>query len=172
MMKKSIHASTGNTNKWSIVFVFLAFCSACSAGCLGPLYHEGPRAPAAAISARSTWVVFGDLMGPEKAIDGNFSTAAVSEVSGNNNTITIDLGKPCLFNMVVIEHGRNEFGFSRRVALLTSMDGQDFTHRHDAPGTRGVTILCVVRPILARYVRLQVIEPGRQQWTVAEIYLQ
>lgn len=140
-------------------------------GCTSPIYEDG-RSQAAAISPRTVWQASGDMRGLQAAIDGDVGTAAVSAASDGGGSITLDLGKPCVFNMVVIEHGAGEFAFARRVALLTSLNGISFTQRYSVLGTRRVTILCPAGPILARYVRLQATVPGDLPWTVAEIYLQ
>jgi len=127
---------------------------------------------ATAVSARTTWRVGGDLKEVKNAVDGSRVTAAVSEPAYQNAHVTIDLGKPCLFNMVVIDHGPEEMGFCRRLAVLTSLDGQNYTRRTVGPGTRRVTILSLITPILARYVRLQVVATGDRPWSVGEVYVQ
>jgi hypothetical protein len=140
-------------------------------GCGGPIYQEG-KSPASAITPRSSWQASGDMRGAQAVLDGDIGTAAVSAAPDGGGSITIDLGKPCVFNMAVIEHGTNEWAFARRVALLTSLDGISFTQRYSALGTRRVTILCPAAPILARYVRLQAVVAGDRPWLVAEVYLQ
>lgn len=154
---------------WRILLVAggMVFCI----GCGGPIYNNG-RSQSSVISSRAIWRASGDLRSPASAIDGDVNTVASSTAPDGRGTLTIDLGKPCVFNMVIIEHGPNEYGFARRVVLLTSTDGQSFTQRYAAAGTRRVTILCPSTPILARYVRLQAMVPGSQPWSVAEVYLQ
>ena len=100
------------------------------------------------------------------------ATAAVSTQHYRGAELTIDLGAPCLFNMVIIRHGPDGEGHCARVELLTSLDGTRFISRHIAPGTRIRTNLCPIRPILARYVRLRAVVPGKHRWSVAEVYLQ
>ncbi len=140
-------------------------------GCGGPIYQEG-NAQASAITPRSSWQASGDMRGAQAVLDGDIATAAVSAAPDGGGSITIDLGKPCVFNMAVIDHGTNEWAFARRVVLLTSLDGISFTQRYSALGTRRVTILCSSAPILARYVRFQAVVPGDRPWSVAEVYLQ
>ena len=112
-------------------------------------------------------------MGVAKAIDGNAATAAVAPRSGYDGaSITIDLGKMCLFNFVAIEHGPNPLGYARQVGILTSSDGKTFTRRYSGPGKRKVTGLLLTKPIMARYVKLQADVPGARPWSVAEVYLQ
>ncbi|MFA6133107.1 MAG: discoidin domain-containing protein [Phycisphaerae bacterium] len=154
---------------WRFIVV-LAGLSAC-VGCTGQIYHDG-RGQASALSSRSTWRASGDLRSPALAIDGDTSTMALSPSTEGKGTLTIDLGKPCVFNTIIIEHGSNEFGFARRTAVSTSTDGVNFTQRYSAPGTRRVTILCPSTPMLARYVRIQAAVPGDQPWSVAEVFLQ
>ena len=140
--------------------------------CTSTWSPDGPRAPAAAVSPRSSWKARGNVAGAAEAIDGNPTTAAVTGRQSKQAYITIDLGKPCVFNMVAVQHGADQFGFARRLGLWTSLDGQNFTKHHEAPGTRRITYMLTVRPILARYVKLQVVTAGARPWSVAEIHLQ
>ncbi len=146
------------------------FCFACLAGwgCTGPIYeHSG----SSSVSPYTAWHVTGELDGVAKAVDDNVSTAAVSKSYYLNHGLTLDLGKPCLFNMVVLDHGSNENGYCRRVGLWTSMDGRNFSYVYAAPGTRRVTTINWVTPVLARYIRIQAIMPGDRPWSIAEIYV-
>lgn len=140
-------------------------------GCASTWDHAR-RAPAAAISPRSSWKARGSVSDAEGAIDGNPTTAAVTGRQYQQAYITIDLGKPCVFNMVAVQHGADQFGFARRLGLWTSLDGQTFTKIHEVPGTRRITYILPIKPILARYVKLQVVTAGVRPWSVAEIYLQ
>ncbi|HUU23780.1 MAG TPA: discoidin domain-containing protein [Phycisphaerae bacterium] len=150
----------------------LALAGALLGGCVGsPISGEGRTAPAAAISPRRMWKAYGTLSGAAKAIDGSPSTAAVAGVSQGNTDLTIDLGKACVFNLVRIDHGGDEFGFARRVELSTSLDGESFAKVHETPGTRRATYVCPITPILARYLRLKVLVPGVHPWSVAEVTL-
>ena len=151
-----------------LLIAMLASCVT-GAGC-GNGYDNG-RSEAAIITPRRTWRASGDMRTVQAAIDQDLATAAVSAESGGRGTITIDLGKPCLFNMIFIEHGPNEMGFARRVAVLTSMDGEVFTQRYAGPGTRRVTALYLGAPVLARYVRLRAVVAGDRPWSVAEVFL-
>jgi len=157
-------------NRW----LLLVCLAAAQGGCgVSDIYSaNGPKPQAAALSKRPNWRVSGDLKDPAKAVDGDVNTAALSGRIYANASLTIDLGKPCVFNMVIIDHGPNETGFCGRVAVLTSLDGTTFTHRHTAPGTRRVTIASLIAPALARYVRLQAVQEGSEPWSVAEVYLQ
>ena len=152
----------------------VAAAMALAGGCNGADYsanNNGTAQQGHPISDRSRWSVSGDLADMDSAIDGSRGTAAVGRGVQSRASFTIDLGKVCLFNMVTIHHGPNEWGFCRRVALLTSLDGEKFQYRWAAPGTRRVTILCVMTPILARYVRLQAMAVGEQPWSIGEVYL-
>lgn len=123
------------------------------------------------IAPKARWTVTGDLRDAHKAIDGEVSTIAFSEASHANAAITIDLGKVCLFNTVTIEHGAKEFGYCRKLAILTSDKGRTFQPQILVPGLRRVTTAVLVKQVLTRYVRIQVVEPGNRPWAVAEIYL-
>ena len=135
-------------------------------------YSSREKFPAAEISPRSSWKVSGTLRGCENAIDSDPATAATTGHSYDNSVIIVDLGKICLFNTVIADHGSDEFGFCRRVAILTSIDGKKYTHRTAISGTRQVSFFNLVTPTLARYVRLQAIVPGNRPWSIAELYLQ
>jgi len=141
-------------------------------GCVSPIYHDGSKPPAASVSHRSRWQASGSVSNPNNAIDGNIATAALSGNSYENATLTINLGKTCVFNLVVIDHGQRAMGFCRRLAVAMSMDGKTFKHVYAASGTKRITYLWLPSPVLARYVRLQVVVPGRKPWSVAEVHLQ
>lgn len=123
------------------------------------------------LTPRSRWVAYGDLHDPGLAIDGDSYTSAVSNASYKNASLTIDLGKTCLFNMVAIDHGPDRFAFARKVAVLTSSDGKKFQPQMLVPGLRQVTTIVLIKQVLARYVRLQVVAEGDRPWSVAEVYL-
>ncbi len=143
---------------------------AAAGGCY-PDYNSRTKFPAAAISDRNAWTAGGGIRTPASAIDGDLSTAAVSGYSYENKAIVIDLGKVCLFNTIIVEHGNDEFGFCRRVGISTSIDGKEYTHRAAIPGTRKVSIFLLVTPVLARHVRLQAVVPGNRPWSIAEVHL-
>lgn len=124
------------------------------------------------ISPKNTWMARGDLQNPSAAIDDNMDTAARSDYEYSGAAITIDLRRPCVFQTVVVDHGAGENGHAGKVAVATSADGKSFVDRHVSPGKRRVTILCLPKPVLARYLRLRVTSPGIQPWNIAEIYLQ
>lgn len=147
------------------------------AGILGcdaaPIYTDSsPRSAIGSVPDRAKWTARGSLKDASNAVDGNISTLAVAPEGAVNSTLTIDMGRPGLLNMVVIDHGRNEFGFARRLVVSTSLDGAQFTQRHAGPGTRRVTTMMLITPVLARYVRMDVLVPGDRPFTVAEVYMQ
>jgi len=149
-------------------WVFLA------GGCLvtaPPYRHTDAKPPAAAVSDAQTWRLEGDLNNLQHAVDGDISTAAVINPAYRNASITLDLGKPCLFNAIYIDHRPWPMGFCRKVAVLTSLDGKHFSRQHVGPGTRQITSLCIIKPVLARYIRLQVLRPGDRGWSLGEIYV-
>lgn len=155
-------------------WLYLAALAVALTGCgTGDLYqHKSKKPPAAALSDPRTWKLSGTVQSPSLAVDGKRNTYARSTSRQPTPQITIDLGKSCLFNAVFIDHGTNEFGYCRRLAVLTSLDGENFTKCYETQGTRLITSACIITPVLARYVRLQVIQPGSQAWSVAEIYIQ
>jgi len=140
---------------------------------MGQLYDQGrPKALPGSITPRARWTAGGDIAKAAAAIDGDIATAAVTSHNPYDNaTIDIDLGKVCVFNFVVIDHGVNEFGFCRQVTLLTSVDNKRFTQVYTGCGTRRLTNLCLLKPVLARYIRIQASIPGPQPWSVAEVYV-
>jgi len=160
------------------IVTFLALMTVCllaGSGCAptGSLYlHRSDKPPAAALSDPRTWKLSGSLRDIRQAVDGNCSTAAVSNPIYENAAVTIDLRKACLFNALFIHHGSMPEGYCRRVAVLTSLDGRNFTPQFEAPGTRAVTSVCIIRPILARFIRIQAVKQGLKAWSVAELYVQ
>ena len=53
-----------------------------------------------------------------------------------------------------------------------TFDTESVTNAKLGVGTRRVTYVLLDRPVLARYVRIQAIEPGRESWAVADISMQ
>jgi len=138
----------------------------------GSIYSDPRGSVVGSVSPRTQWRITGDLKDPQKAADDDVSTVALSHAVYSNAALTIDLGRPCLFNMVVIDHGPNRDGCAGRVAVLTSTDGREYVFRHAAPGSRRVSTLLMLTPVLARYIRLQVLQEGQAPWSVAEVYIQ
>ena len=158
------------TNRYLVLLAAAVFGTI--PGACTPEYEGRKTFPAARITPRARWQATGAFDSPELAIDGDRRTAAVSGDSYTNATITIDLGKTCMFNTVIVDHGPEEYGYCRRVSVLTSVNGKDFKARLSAPGTRRVTVFSLVTPVLGRYVRLQATVPGARPWSIGEVYLQ
>lgn len=145
----------------------LALC-----GCADTYHSDAPRPGGARVSDPSGWRATG-LHSAPLGIDQDTSTFAYSDQEYTGARYIVDLGKPCLLNLVVIQHGRrHEMGFATRVAVLTSLDGSEFTQRHVGYGNRRRTTLSLVTPTLARYVCLQAVEAGDHPWVISELYLQ
>lgn len=85
--------------------------------------------------------------------------------------LDIDLGKACLINMVVVDHGLNQFGYCRQMTVLTSDDGRNWRQQIVVPGLRRVTNALLVSPVLTRYIRLYAVTTGAKGWSLAEVYL-
>ena len=139
--------------------------------CGGSGYSDGTRFVAGSITTRSLWSVSGQMKDVRNATDGNVGSVALGEGAQQRPNLVIDLGKECLFNMIVIDHGPRDQGYCRRLAVSTSDDGKSFHRQAEAPGQRRVTTVLLPRAVLTRYVRLEVIEPGDNAWAVAEVYL-
>ncbi len=143
------------------------------AGCNGEFSHNAPRPGGSRVSSPSEWEIDGDLAYVERAIDQNPESVAMAMMPQQQATVTVDLGKACLFNTVVVSHGlENQHGYVRRLAVSTSLDGKTFSRRYVGSGTRRKTILPIITPVLARYVRLEVLQPGDKPWAIAEIFFQ
>jgi hypothetical protein len=143
-------------------------------GCVQQIVPDTPtRNGLNAVSDRRTWRATGvGIAHPERAIDGDLTTYAVTGPAYQDAYLTIDLGKPCLFNLVRIDHGADQTGCCRRVAVLTSMNGRDFTYRYAVDDIERIATLFLPSPMLARYVRLQVVIQGDKPWAIAEVYLE
>ncbi len=124
------------------------------------------------ITPKSTWKASGSATDPSAAIDGLMSTAARADFRSGGTDLIIDLQEPCHFQMIKIDHGQSEFGHGSRIGVATSMAGRVYTERHVGSGTRRITYLSLPQTVLARYLRLRVVKPGRRPWIVAEVYLQ
>jgi len=142
-------------------------------GCMGgQIIDHGNGVASAALSDKSRWTLSGDFTDAANAADDSVHTVAVSSDSPTS-FLQIDLGKPCLFNLIIIDHGpAREFDFPGRIAVLMSYDGKTWTSEYVAPGTRRITYIPLVGARLARYVRLQTQVRGDGPWTVAEVYFQ
>ena len=152
-----------------------AGATVCASGCgAGAIYSGGSMFNPPAITPKAKWAIYGDLLQIRHAIDGDTYTAAVEKSYGRQkqSSFTIDLGRVCLFNTVVIDHGVDEFGYCRTVGVSSSTDGDSFKQCHSGPGTRRVTILSLPTATLARYVRVHCEVANPRPWSVAEVYLQ
>ena len=124
------------------------------------------------VSNKGNWRLSGDFRDVARAADGDIGTAASS---GDNSTasIMIDLGKPCMFNTIILDHGPDhERNFPNRISVVTSYDGRFWTNVYVVQGTRRITYIPLLTPTLARYIRLQTLVKNDEPWTIAEIYLQ
>jgi hypothetical protein len=136
-------------------------------GCEPDLSSGGYAGPK--MTPRNTWGAGGTLPGAALAVDGDPRTAATSDNPRGSAELIIDLREPCEFESVIIDHGHNEMGFARKLAVATSMDGNTYLERYVGPDTRRVAILSLPGPVLARFVRIKVVTPGLQPWSVAEV---
>lgn len=154
--------------------VGLLLLAAVPIGCeTGSIYTSSDSKMAVGqVPDRGLWDAYGTVENPANAIDGNIHTAATGGSQDGSASLVVDLGKAGTFNMVVIDHGRNANGFARQVEVHTSLDGKHFTRRYVALGTRRVSTFCMIRPVLARYVRLDAVVAGDEPWSLAEIHLQ
>ena len=155
----------------------VAVCAVCLSlpflgGCASQIYSHQPQV-SVNVSPCTSWAITGDHMNNVQwAIDDVLVTAATSDAYYTSAAVTVDLGKPCVFNMVVLDHGIERDGYARRTAVYISMDGKNYQYQYAVPGTRRVTILNWVTPVMARYVRVQAIAPGDRPWSIAELYVQ
>ena len=154
-----------------VVLVPLVFAVA---GCEpAPIYDRAQgRLPVGYVPDRAKWVVYGTVANPGYAVDGSIQTVATAPDGARNASLTINLGKTSHFHMIVVDHGRSEFGFARHVLVETSSDGKHFTPRHRAFGTRRVSTFLLPRPVVAKYLRLRATVPGEKPWSLAEIHIQ
>ncbi len=162
-----------NVTTWRMLSAAGLAWAAMAGGCgVGAIYNDPQGSMVGSVSPRAEWAISGDLPNIRTAVDGDVNTCAVSGPAYANSQFTVDLGRPCLFNMVVVDHGPNRDGYPTRLGVLTSNDGKEFVFRHAAPGCRRATTLLMFTPVLARYVRIQALQEGRHPWSVAEVYVQ
>ena len=119
----------------------------------------------------NSWAVSSNFGDAKVINDGSVGTCLVTPNTNDSAYIVVDMGKRCLFNQVIIDHGSNELGCARRVAVYTSLDGREYTQQYVASGTRRVTYLNLITPVLARFIRVQVVQHGDRPWSISEIYI-
>jgi len=138
----------------------------------GQIIDHGPREATASVSDRSLWRFAGDFSDAGNAADNDVLTVATSSATPTSH-LQIDLGKPCVFNLIVIDHGPDyEQAFPGKLVVQTSYDGRDWNDEPAVAGTRRITYILLSGPRLARYIRLQTQVRGDSPWTVAEVYVQ
>ena len=160
---------------WTVALAFLAGAFCLLPGCEPKFDMSRGTMLGDNISPQNTWKISstgGGFIGLRQAIDGSAITFAITSKRYNNATITLDLGRPCIFNLVALRHGMNENAFARRVSLSTSLDGKKYTSRYECIGTKRITYIPILTPITARYIKIRATVPGRESWSIAEIYLQ
>ena len=141
------------------------------AGCDGAIHNPDSQHFAGAISPRAAWTASGEVRDAYYAIDERIETAATAPAGYSRASLTVDLGRASFIGMVVVDHGADEHAYSRSMAVLTSDDGTGWAHRITVPGTRRLTYALLPKRVLARYVRVEAVEPGAGKWSIAEIYL-
>jgi hypothetical protein len=159
-------------DKHCILPLLLLSLAVAGAGC-GSEFTRGRGPGGSRVTPSRDWTVGGDLKNAEYMTDDRDATAAISGGSYRGAEVTVDFSKPCLMNMIVMRHGdAHEKGFPRRVAVATSMDGENWKHTMVALGKRRVTVISLVTPTLARYIRLRALEEGSEPWAVTELIVQ
>lgn len=157
------------------IISFAAFLAFVAAGCDPNFNYNGDRAQPGAMASQTEWKVtgtpgqFGFL---SFAHDGNAMTVCQAKSFSRGQAITVDFTRPCIFNMIAIQHGAYELGFPKEIAVDISNDGRNFTRIFTGEGTKKITYLCILSPVKARYVRLVALRPGIDKWSIAEIYFQ
>jgi hypothetical protein len=145
-------------------------------GCgAGPIYSDNDSAGgfgAMSVTPRRQWSAVGNLNAPQSAIDGQSDTIARAPHNAAGFEIVIDLGEPCVFQTVILDHGDAEMGFCGQVEFSSSADGRSYAPQYRTVGTRRVTILLLPEPVLTQFVRLRCTRTGPQPWALAEIYFQ
>lgn len=141
-------------------------------GCTGAIIEQDAfGTPATAVTPSNSWVVSCNFGNAKVLNDSGVGSCLVTPNTTDQAFVVVDMGKRCLFNQVILDHGTNEFGCARRVAVYTSLDGREYTQQYIGPGTRRLTYLNLITPVLARYVRVQVVQHGDRPWSLAEIYI-
>jgi hypothetical protein len=161
--------------KWTTKWLCTTLAAATGGGGCGEIYRPWTGGMyGAKISPKTTWRASGSVSNPQAAIDEDLATVARSGYRYAGAELLIDLQQNCLFDTIVIDHGEEDRdGYARRLEVATSLTGKSFPKRkqHQAAGTRRITHLLLPKPVLARYLRLRVITPGRRAWAVGEVYV-
>lgn len=159
--------------RYRLILTVAALLAAAGCDLDGPVITDNKRLDAADVSPKSQWRASTSnvMSGPEQAIDGRLGTAAIGGGAGSD--LIIDLGRPCLFNRVAIDHGNtDDESYPRELSVQTSMDGRTFFVRRTVLGTRRITNCTIITPTMARYIRLVVKKASSTSWRVAEVYVQ
>lgn len=139
------------------------------------LQQDGRRALPNSVPSYRQWKIeatTGRFTSLNAAIDGDINTAASAASATSGATVTLNLGRSSVFNMIILAHGSREWGFATQLTVSTSLDGRRFTEQIVTPGCRKVTYIPLFKPVRARYVRIQASRPGSQPWALAEILIQ
>ena len=171
MALKSTNSNWQCNIRRDLAVLLLALC-VCGCASSSPVYRQGEGLLPSAITAKDRWTITGTLPNIQSAIDDDLTTAAMSNRPRAGDSVTIDLAKPCLMQTLIVEHGAGENGYAHMVQVATSTDGVRFDVQYETLGTRQVTLILLPTPVLARFIRIRAIKPGRQPWSVAEIYVQ
>ena len=163
---------TGSCMKFPQVTICVLAAIAATGCGVSPIYHHQAPLNRAGISNRSQWRASGGMLQPGNAIDGDVNTSARARIANQGGSLTVDLAKASLFNMVVLDHGNNNLSYRGEIVVLTSLGGEHFTRRYAVPATRRVSIVCLPSPVLARFVRVEMSRPSGTSWAIAEMYLQ
>lgn len=147
------------------------------AGGCGPKFDfkNQTRANPNSISPHTDWKISargGAFTNLPAAIDGNVLTTAVSAKAYQGASVTVDLSRPCVFNLISMMHGKNPLGFAEQVAVSTSNDGKTFTRRGVFSGTREVSNFPLLTPVTARYIRFTATKSRPGPWAMSGIYFQ
>ncbi|MBT3279382.1 MAG: discoidin domain-containing protein [Phycisphaerales bacterium] len=152
-----------------------AMLLALATGCEPEFNAGGQRVPPGGMSPMDHWSIvsrYGSFTDLDNAIDASPTSAARVEGNYVGAGFTLDLGRRCVFNMVVLSHRGQENGYARRVSVEISNDGKTFRKAWTSLGTRAYTYIPLLTQVSARYVRITATEAGVMPWSISNIYFQ
>lgn len=116
------------------------------------------------------WKVYTSLAVPAHLTDGDVATVAVApNAASKEQSILVDLGRLSIVQHVVQAHP-SEVGFPKRYRIDVAGE-HNFPYRIEfvGEGSPNETITTFAKPVCCRFLRITLMEPCGDPWSVAEL---
>jgi hypothetical protein len=138
----------------------------------------GPRPPvvvkSSSVSPPSQWQVHSTLQPGAAVADGSLETVAVAaNPTSKDQYVLVDLGCAAMVRQVTQHHGASETGFPRQYRVDVA-DEHNFPYwlQFVGPGAPGDSTATFAKPVHARFVRITLLEPCAEPWTISELTIE